>query len=50
MIEHQHDPTAEDLWEYFRRVIAWVEKLFPTYRKEMKGLDWGLFFNRSVHI
>lgn len=46
MIEHQHDPTAQDLWEYFRRVIAWVEKLFPTYRKEMKGLHWGLFFNR----
>ena len=46
MIEHQHDPTAEDLWEYFRRVIAWVEKLFPTYRKEMKGLHWGIFYNR----
>lgn len=46
MIEHQHDPTAQDLWEYFRQVIAWVEELFPTYRKEMNGLDWGLFFNR----
>ena len=46
MIEHQHDPDAQDLWEYFRRVIAWVEKLFPTYRKEMKGLHWGIFYNR----
>lgn len=46
MIEHQHDPTAQDLWEYFRRVITWVEKLFPTYRKEMKGLPWGIFYNR----
>ena len=46
MIEHQHDPTAQDLWEYFRRVIAWVEKLFPTYRKEMKGLHWGIYYNR----
>ena len=46
MIEHQHDPNAQDLWDYFRRVIAWVEELFPTYRKEMNGLDWGLFFNR----
>ena len=46
MIEHQHDPNAQDLWEYFSRVITWVEKLFPTYRKEMKGLHWGIFYNR----
>ena len=46
MIKHQHDPDAQDLWKYFRRVIAWVEKLFPTYRKEMNGLHWGIYYNR----
>lgn len=46
MMQHQHDAKASDLWEYFQRVIEWVEKLFPYYRKEMKGLPWGAYYNR----
>ena len=46
MMKHQHDPKAQDLWDYFQRVIEWVESLFPTYRKEMKGLPWGIYYNR----
>ena len=46
MMKHQHDPKAQDLWGYFQRVIEWVETLFPTYRKEMKGLPWGIYYNR----
>ena len=46
MMKHQHDPKAQDLWDYFQRVIEWVEMLFPTYRKEMKGLPWGIYYNR----
>lgn len=45
MAEHQHDPSAVMLWNYFRSVIEWVQAVFPTYRKEMKGLPWGLFYN-----
>lgn len=45
MAEHQHDPTAQALWSYFRSVIEWVQAIFPHYRKEMKGLAWGLFYN-----
>jgi hypothetical protein len=45
MAEHQHDAYAKDLWEYFDKVIAWVRKLFPTYRREMKGIEWGLLYN-----
>lgn len=45
-MKHQHDPKAQDLWDYFQRVIEWVESLFPTYRKEMKGLPWGIYCNR----
>jgi len=44
MGKHQHDADAKPLWEHFRAVIAWVEKVFPKYRKEMKGLDWGAFY------
>ena len=46
MMKHQHDPKAQDLWDYFQRVIEWVETLFPTYRKEMEGLPWGIYYNR----
>ena len=46
MMKHQHEPKAQDLWDDFQRVIEWVERLFPTYRKEMKGLPWGIYYNR----
>ena len=46
MMKLQHEPKAQDLWDYFQRVIEWVETLFPTYRKEMKGLPWGIYYNR----
>ena len=42
---HQHDSDAQELWQYFQEVIAWVERTFSTYRKIMKGLDWGRFYN-----
>ncbi|HOW91858.1 MAG TPA: DUF262 domain-containing protein, partial [Anaerolineaceae bacterium] len=41
MSVHQHDPNANELWTYFRNVIEWVELNFTTYRREMKGIDWG---------
>lgn len=44
MAEHQHDTNANELWLHYCRVIDWVESLFPTYRKEMKGLDWGKLY------
>ena len=46
MMKYQHDPDAKNLWDYFQRVIEWAETLFPTYRKEMKGLPWGIYYNR----
>ena len=47
MAEHQHDPSAVSLWNYFRSVIDWVQAIFPKYRREMKGLPWGLFYNEN---
>lgn len=46
MSRHQHDIDAKDLWVYFQRVIEWVQKIFPKYRKEMKGVDWGVLYNK----
>lgn len=45
MSRHQHDTDAQELWQYFQAVIAWVERIFPEYRRIMKGLDWGRFYN-----
>ncbi len=41
MAEHQFDQTATALWSHFRTVIDRVNAVFPTYRKIMKGVDWG---------
>jgi len=46
MSAHQHDPNANELWSYFQAVIHWVELTFTTYRKEMKGVDWGGLYNQ----
>jgi hypothetical protein len=45
MSRHQHDGDAQELWQYFQEVIAWTQRIFPAYRKIMKGLDWGGFYN-----
>ena len=41
MARRQNEPSAMDEWLYFKGVIDWVQTLFPKYRREMKGLDWG---------
>ena len=46
MAIHRFDKNAEELWDYFKEVINWVKKVFPIYHKEMKGLDWGILFNK----
>ncbi|MGR5347258.1 HNH endonuclease family protein [Vibrio mediterranei] len=46
MAKHQHDPNATPLWLYFQTVINWVTATFPKYRKEMKGIAWGVLYNR----
>lgn len=45
---HQNDRDATELWLYFQSVIHWVVALFPKYRKEMKGIEWGTLYN-SYH-
>ncbi len=45
MGQHQHNPTAVTLWNYYQSVIGWVEATFTTKRKDMKGVDWGGLYN-----
>lgn len=45
MAKNQHEPNANELWLYFQSVINWVKAVFPKYRREMKGIEWGFLFN-----
>ena len=46
MAKHQHDTNADELWNYFQNVIAWVRSVFTSYRKEMVGVNWGELYNQ----
>lgn len=50
MAKHQHDKNADELWNYFQDVVAWVRKIFPKYRTEMKGIEWGTLYNKYKDI
>lgn len=43
---HRRNLDAKELWEYFTEVIDWVKSTFPHYRKTMKGLPWGIWYNK----
>jgi hypothetical protein len=45
MASKQHKPNANELWLYFNSVISWVKAVFPNYRKEMKGVPFGILYN-----
>lgn len=46
MAKHQHDKNADELWQYFQDVMAWVRKSFTNYRKEMSSVQWGELYNQ----
>lgn len=49
MANHQHDPNAANLWQFFQSVITWIESSFkPTKerKKIMKGVDWGSLYKQ----
>ena len=45
MSKNQHEPNANEVWLYFQAVINWVKATFPKYRKEMKGVPFGVLYN-----
>lgn len=46
MGRHQHDNNCNDLWLYFQTVVAWTKAIFVDYRKYMKGIEWGVLYNK----
>ena len=46
MAIHQDDDNSSHLWVYFQKVIQWTQMIFPTYRSEMKSVQWGLLYNQ----
>lgn len=44
MAKQQLKPNANELWLFFKSVIDWVQATFPKYRREMKGVDWGVLY------
>jgi hypothetical protein len=50
MAKHQHESNANELWLYFQSVINWVDATFKNYRKEMKGLEWGILYNKYKDV
>lgn len=42
---HKADLDADELWQYFQDVINWIEKIFPKYYSNMKGIDWCHLYN-----
>lgn len=44
--EAKGDKTAVGLWNYFQNVINWVQATFPKYHNSMKGVDWGILYNK----
>ncbi len=50
MASHAKDDNASELWQYFQTVINWVETIFPNYRREMKGIEWGELYNKYHEV
>lgn len=46
MGKHRFDKNADDLIGYFKNVINWVKSTFTVYRSDMKGIDWGILYNK----
>ena len=36
--------------KYTDDVFNWIQKVFPKYYKEMRGLKWGILYNQYNHI
>lgn len=50
MGQHQHDPNANKLWEYYAGLIEWIHNVFPNYRREMLSVNWGELYNKYQEI
>jgi hypothetical protein len=44
MSEHRNDTNINEVKTYFNTVIDWASSIFMQVEKEMRGLDWGRFY------
>lgn len=45
MAKHQHDPNANELKQYFKNVIDWVELTYITKYKQMTSVNWAELYD-----
>jgi hypothetical protein len=45
MSKHRHDTDINELKNHFNNVIDWVSSVFKDVESEMKGLEWGKFYD-----
>lgn len=43
---HRYDNTIEELKTYFDTVVDWAKTLFGEPKSEMRGLEWGSFYEQ----
>lgn len=46
MSKHRYDDNINELRTYFTSVIDWVSSVFIDVESEMRGLDWGEYYER----
>ena len=46
MSRHRYDTNITELKTYFNSVIDWVSSVFQDVESEMRGLNWGAFYER----
>lgn len=46
MSSHRFDNNITELKNYFNSVIDWVSSVFTDVESEMKGLEWGRFYEQ----
>ena len=44
MSRHRHDNHITELKAYFDSVIDWISSVFSDVKSEMKGLEWGRYY------
>jgi hypothetical protein len=46
MSSHRKDKNITELKNYFKSVIDWVSTVFTDVESEMRGLEWGQFYEK----
>lgn len=50
MSKNQYAEDAKELWNYYDKVIKWIKEVFSTYRREMKGIQWGPLYDEYKNL